>query len=110
MSLSSEAILVEAVAEIILAGGVGGSEIVEDRTLDDDRVSGPSKTTEQLVDGLASIRHPHGMTAFALTVASTRFHVAVQTDLVTGPTAVLDVINEIHADHLRGSVHHPPTP
>jgi hypothetical protein len=107
---SNETILVEPVAEIILAGRVDGSEIVEDGTLDKDSMSCPSEIGEQLVGGFTPIQHPDGVAAFAFAVACTGLRVMVQTDLTTGSTAVFDVTNEVHADHLRASAHHPPTP
>ena len=89
---------------------IGGSEIVEDRTLDEDSVSCPSEIGEQLVDGFASIEYPNGMTALALSIASTGLSMVIETARVTGPTPVLNVTGEVHADHLQAVAHHPPTP
>ena len=73
-------------------------------------MSCPAEIGEQLVDGLASIEHPHRMTALALPVASAGFSMVVEAARPARSAPVLNVADEIHADHLQAVAPHPPTP
>ena len=73
-------------------------------------MSCPAEIVKDLVDGFASIEHRNSMAAFTFAVAGTALGVMIETAGMAGVAAILDVASEVHADHLRGPVHHPPTP
>ena len=73
-------------------------------------MSCPTETVDELVDGFASIGNPDRMAAFALAVAGTALSMMVETAKTTGAALVVNVADEVHVDHLRAPVHHPPTP
>jgi hypothetical protein len=82
-------------------------EILEDTGVDNQRVGGPPKSDEEVVNGLAAVQNRNRKTTVALSVSSPRLSMVVETPIFAGVTAVLDVG---HADHLRARAHHPPAP